>query len=524
MTGSLRADASPESIAHALLLFRLFFITLTMTSIGLVALVIWDGVYPDRRDARILTPLPVPGRTLIGARLLALAALCGIFVVGINAVPSLLYAPTITHFGGASNQVRGLLAFVIANGLAGTFVFSALVTLQGIALNVGGKRATDRLSVAMQILFIAALLQMIFLMPRVATMLPTDLASGAARAMPSVWFLGLYDVIGGRPAAGAPFLAAIALAATAATVGGSILLFVVTHARLTKRALEAKEGSSRERRLLSLNRAGDLFASATTRAVFLFTLRSLSRSRSHRLLVAMYVGGATALVVSALLPVIVRDGLSGFTKPSLELLSAPLVMTFWTLIGLRVAMAIPIEPKANWVFRLGEPADRMAALDGMRGAMIVVGVLPAALFAFVTAITLWGVWAAAAHTAICSMMGWALVEVLMMGVRKMPFTCTYFPGNSRVGTLWPFYLTGFITFAYTTAAWEASFLYRPVSVLTFLAILAGVTAFLTIRRRFALRALTGLRFQEEDPAALFKGFDLSEGFAARAVRKAPQVD
>ena len=199
-------------------------------------------------------------------------------------------------------------------------------------------------------------------------------------------------------------------------------------------------------------------------------------------------------------------------------------MTFWTLIGLRVAMAIPIEPKANWVFRLGEPADRMAALDGMRGAMIVVGVLPAALVAFVTAITLWGVWAAAAHTAICSMMGWALVEVLMMGVRKMPFTCTYFPGNSRVGTLWPFYLTGFITFAYTTAAWEASFLYRPVSVLTFLAILAGVTAFLTIRRRFALRALSGLRFQEEDPAALFKGFDLSEGFAARAVRKAPQVD
>ena len=95
-----------------------------MTPIGLVALVIWDGVFPDRRDARILTPLPVPGRTLIGARLLALAALCGIFVVGINAVPTVLYAPRITAFGGAANQVRGLLAFVVANGLAGTFVFT----------------------------------------------------------------------------------------------------------------------------------------------------------------------------------------------------------------------------------------------------------------------------------------------------------------------------------------------------------------------------------------------------------------
>ena len=76
----------------------------------------------------------------------------------------------------------------------------------------------------------------------------------------------------------------------------------------------------------------------------------------------------------------------------------------------------------------------------MRGAMLVVGVLPASLFAFVSAVTLWGMWAAVAHTAICAMLGWALVEVLMMGVRKMPFTCTYFPGNSRVGTLWPFYL------------------------------------------------------------------------------------
>ena len=56
------ADApDPGSMVHALLVFRLFFITLTMTAIGFVALMIWDGIFPDRRDARILTPLPVPG-------------------------------------------------------------------------------------------------------------------------------------------------------------------------------------------------------------------------------------------------------------------------------------------------------------------------------------------------------------------------------------------------------------------------------------------------------------------------------
>ena len=97
-----------------------------MTGIGFVALFIWDGVFPDRRDARILTPLPVPGRVLIGARLLALGTLCAIFIVGINAFPTVFYAPTITHFGGATNQVQGLLAFVLVNAFAGIFVFATM--------------------------------------------------------------------------------------------------------------------------------------------------------------------------------------------------------------------------------------------------------------------------------------------------------------------------------------------------------------------------------------------------------------
>ena len=131
MQGNLGGDSSPQSIVQALLVFRLFFITLTMTAIGFVALMIWDGIFPDRRDARILTPLPVPGRVLIGARLLALGALCGIFVVGINACPTVFYAPTIAAFGGAANQVQGILAFAVANGLAGVFVFTTLVVAAG---------------------------------------------------------------------------------------------------------------------------------------------------------------------------------------------------------------------------------------------------------------------------------------------------------------------------------------------------------------------------------------------------------
>ena len=48
---------------------RLILITLSMISIGVVGLVIWDGVFPDRRDVRVLGVLPIPTRRFVLARL-----------------------------------------------------------------------------------------------------------------------------------------------------------------------------------------------------------------------------------------------------------------------------------------------------------------------------------------------------------------------------------------------------------------------------------------------------------------------
>jgi hypothetical protein len=517
---NLERGSDPQAMLRGMHTFRLFFITLTMTAIGMVALVIWDGMFPDRRDARILTGLPLPGRLLIGARLLALSALCGIFVVGVNIVPTIFYAPTIAVFGGAANLPLGILGFVVANGLAGAFVFSALVALQGLVLNLGGRRAADQLSLALQVSFVMVLLQMVLFMPRVAAMLTADLTSGWVLALPSVWFLGLYDVIGGRPVVGSPALAGMALLATAAAVGAAILLFVATHDRLTRRALESREISGGRNGLTTESLAQVLCQRPAARAVFGFTVKTLTRSRSHRLLMAIYVGGALALVASGIVPVALTDGLAGFTTPGVVLLSAPLVIGFFALVGMRVALAIPVEPKANWIFRQSEPGDRAAAIDGVRAAMLVVGVLPTSLLAIVTAGALWGAWSAVAHAAICTVMGWLLVEILLMGVVKIPFTCSYFPGRSRVGTLWSLYLTGFATYSFTTAAWEVEFLARPRAVAIFIAVIASAITVLTIRRHRHLASLHGLRFHEEDPGAIFAGFHLSEGLAARAAAAA----
>ena len=155
---------------------------------------------------------------------------------------------------------------------------------------------------------------------------------------------------------------------------------------------------------------------------------------------------------------------------------------------MRVAIAIPIEPKANWLFRLYEPSDRAAAMNGVRAAMLLVGVVPSALVAMATAATLWGVWPAVVHAGVCTLMGVLLVEILMMRLTKLPFTCTYFPGNSRIGTLWPLYLTGFVTYSYTVAAWEERFFRQPRALAIFTVVIGSAIAFLTIRRRAIWRS------------------------------------
>lgn len=254
------------------------------------------------------------------------------------------------------------------------------------------------------------------------------------------------------------------------------------------------------------------------RAAFEFTLRTLVRSRTHGMLMALCVGIAIALVVSGLIPIVLRLGLAGFSQPDVAVLSAPLVLAFSTLVGMRVVVAIPVEPKANWIIRLLEPADRGAASNGVRNAFLLGGALPAALVAGTSAAGLWGLWPAFVHVVVCALMAWLLAEILLVGLGKLPFTSTYYPGRGRLRTRWPLYLVAFTNYCFTTASLERLLMSSPAAFAGFVGV--GVLAIAVVRalRLRRARELPGLTFEEEDPDALFQGFRLSEGLAAERVK------
>jgi hypothetical protein len=151
-------------------------------------------------------------------------------------------------------------------------------------------------------------------------------------------------------------------------------------------------------------------------------------------------------------------------------------------------------------------------------------VVPVSATAGLLALSLWPLRVAAIHASLTAAAGVLLVDVLLIGLRKIPFSCTYYPGRSRARTLWPLYVAAFSLYTVGFAELEMiAFVHTRVFIATLSAIAAACAA-LALLRRHDLRPPEGLTFAEEDPDAIFAGFRLSEALAAESTpppRSAP---
>src|SRR5262245_46418949 len=68
-----------------------FFIATTMLVVGLFAVLIWDSLFPDRRDVNVLAPLPIRTRTIFLARLAAIASALGLAVGSLHLAAGLVW-------------------------------------------------------------------------------------------------------------------------------------------------------------------------------------------------------------------------------------------------------------------------------------------------------------------------------------------------------------------------------------------------------------------------------------------------
>jgi hypothetical protein len=497
------ARGPAELYERAALDDRLFFVYFSMIVTGFVTIFEWDALFPDRRDYTVLTPLPIRARTVLAAKMAALALFLLLFTVVVNFFSTLLF-PLASNRGPLLGALRSVVAHAAAVLAGNATVFLGLVGLQGAALSLLPPRPARQVTRAGQVLLLVLLLSLFFLMPRLSFHALEQNPSFADAFAPA-WFVGLYETLRGGPG---PRFGPLALRAVTAAAA-ALVLFLATYALAYRRHLRSslESGSAGPGTLRGLGEPMTLLTDRLVlrqpneRAAFHFITQTMFRSPRHRLLVGAYFGVGLAFAVMGLVTLLVRSGAAALTGPDLWTLSAANALSFFTLIGMRVAFSIPVELEANWVFRLAGGGGTRAALTGVHRALVALGVAPIFLTLAPLYVLLWGWRTAVLHTAFGSALALLLAELLTLNLRKIPFACAYVPGKANLIRFWWVYLLGFTAYVYTTARLELRMLRNPGSFAFFFA--AALAALLLLSRdRKHWAATVRLTYADEPDEAI----------------------
>jgi hypothetical protein len=183
-------------------------------------------------------------------------------------------------------------------------------------------------------------------------------------------------------------------------------------------------------------------------------------------------------------------------------------MGFW-VVGARVVFSLPLDLRANWIFRMTALRGGRRYLKARRRALFALSVAPAWTLSAAVLFSLWPWRLAAAHLAALAFLGIVLAEFSFDGVQRLPFTCSYLPGKSKIHLT--FWLWIWIVFfgVVEAAVNERSAFESPAHRAALLAGLGIAAVFCLLRNnRLAAASDVELRF-EETPSERLLSLDLS---------------
>ena len=408
-------------------------IATTMAIAGMFTILAWNNVLPDRRDCLVLGLLPVRPRTVFLAKGAALGTAFGVAVTALNIFTGLAYPFAIASpASGAAGVLRAFGAFWITMFAAGLFTCCALLAVQALAANLLRYRLFLKLSSFLQLSAFFVILGVYFLKPPFAE---------GMQWLPSFWFLGLFQKLNGSREFDA--LAALAVRALCLACPLAMISFPLAFGRYNRRIVEQPDIAPSDRSRPALRLVGFLAAKfvprQVERAILLFTVRTIARSRHHRLLLAAYggIGLAVALAYA-------RDLLYGshsferlwfnprWNQPNAPLLVGSLVLLFFAVIGARAVFSQPIALPANWIFRITAVHPPKAYFAAVRKSLSVLVVFPLLVACAALFLAIWPADPALRHVMVLAVAGMVMVQFSLHGFRKIPFACSYLPGKANL--------------------------------------------------------------------------------------------
>ncbi|MFZ3257610.1 MAG: hypothetical protein WBD21_09670 [Candidatus Acidiferrales bacterium] len=508
--GALLTDKNlpPAALLKVALLMEDILISTTMLVVGIFAVLSWDSIFPDRRDVLVLVPLPVRARTMFLAKVSATATALALVVVLLHCAAGLTWPFVFSVRGsGLIGDARSFAAYWLTMLAAGAFIYCGLLALQGFAAQILPRRLFLRASGFLQMAAFCLFVSAYFLEPPVdgLQMLAAPENHRLLLCVPTYWFLGLFHQLNGSLHPGLAPLARRAWLGLATAAIAAAVAYALSYLRTIRLIVEEPDITSGARGFPWLPHFGD----ALQTAIGQFCLRTLARSRQHRLIFAFYLGIGLAFTI-LLLPLIAPEPLPGapainlWHQPTTPLLAASITMLVLAILGARVVFAFPLELRANWIFRSVGVHDAGKILAATRRVLLLLSVAPAWLVSAAVCFWLWPWRQAAAHVLVLGLLGIILSDVALLGFRKIPFTCSYLPGKSQVHMV-VVAVVVLMSLIAQSVIFEQQALYKPILMVGVLVVL--VVAAVVLRRHITELASSdelGLQFEEEGTPAVLE--------------------
>jgi hypothetical protein len=446
--------------------------------------------------------MPVTPAEQARARLIALLRFFVMFALAVT-VPT-AFAFTFVTVGDASivDLLARVAGHVAAALLASAFVFFTLVALNVTLAATIGPRAVAFMTVPLQVAAVIGMIAALSMTGRLADGLLAADAATSNNVMwnPAAWFVGVYRAVGGDSRAVFAVLALRGLLATAIVAGVAVLAYPFAFARGLEKAIETEgrraawwSGAARRGWLLVLSM---FLGTSLERGLAAFVLANLTRSHAHRFLVGSYVG-AGVLFALPLIPQLLESAAASGVQ--FAWFSVPLGLLCWTAAGLRVAMMLPVDPAANWVFKLTEPVNKMRIISTAVKVMHGASAVPLALGFGVAANLAGGAALGMMVFAVVLLTGGVIIELLTLTLRAVPGTCTYRPGQLRLRVLWPIYLLAWLSVAYGIPSFAVASLFDPLASVILCTTLTATWASLRAWRIVRARRLTTFIYEAVEP-------------------------
>jgi hypothetical protein len=485
-----RAKDTPQIIEQFLAQMAVLFVSYSMISTGLLTVFIWDTLVFDKRDAMVLGPLPLRGRTIVGAKLAALATFLLGTALAVNVVSGI-------SFGVVTGTVDGRILQHLAGHLSGTiggaiFMFCTLVVVRGLLVLLVSAHIAETAGSLLQFVFLSAVLCFMMVPTATGQVLP-----------PISWFAALFELIRGSQQAAVPGLAWYAWIALPLSVVGTVAVTFASYWKQMRAALAPSArvaGSARiRRRLARLIIGRDRVAQATSD----FVLTTLARSRVQQAPIAIAAALGVAIIGVAI--VSREGGLAELRSPRTVVLWIPIVIGYWIVVGLRAAFVVPTELKAAWAFRVHSQIPSPSFWAGVRAAMFAFAIGPALVVNGLVIVPLLGWRVASIHAVIVTIAVAITAQFASLLVEGVPFTRAYPPGHAKLKTRWQWYLLGMWAIAYLPVRWEMPVLNDPRGLAVLVAQGLAVMVVLEIAGRYFARKWTlppEPDFDDTDPESL----------------------